>query len=74
MSLGRNKEELVEFLFKTWSSETKDVFDGVELFVCHSSFCHRLYYDYLTGVVVSEEVDSLFCDHEEADTRWAVLK
>ena len=69
LSLGKNKEELVSILFKSWSSMKNDVFHGIELLVCHGSQCHRLLYDPTAGSVTTEEIDSLLCDHEEADTR-----
>lgn len=67
LAVGKNKEEIMDFLFNAWS--TSDVLDlqGIELFTTHKEQCHRLF-ESQEGIICSE-VTELKSNHEEADTR-----
>ena len=67
MSSGGNKEELMTFIFHTWRKADPRLLNGVEVFITHGENCHRLFAS--NGEMLCSEVEELFCDHEEADTR-----
>ena len=67
MSSGTNKEELVKFIFHNWRNADPRLLKGVEVFLAHEENCHRLFAS--NGEMLCSEVEELFCDHEEADTR-----
>ncbi len=68
-----NKRELPEFLFSEWSAN-KDkryskVIKNTDLLLCHGEQCHKLKVDADTETIHSEEIVTLKCLAEEADTR-----
>lgn len=67
LSVGRNKESLIEFLFEHWKTVDASSLQGVELYFAHGCQCHKFQAS-ATNLTV-ESVDVLFSDHEEADTR-----
>ena len=67
LACGENKAELIRFLFKTWSTRPSSFFHSVHIYVTHDEVCHELAVE--NGVLVVQEVPSLRCSHEEADTR-----
>ena len=68
ITAGENKEELIKFIFKSWSEECDpQLLRGVEVFIAHESQCHQLVAS--TNTIACHEVEDLACDHEEADTR-----
>lgn len=66
-AVGKNKEEIMEFLFDTWSESNVLALRGIELFTTHKEQCHRLF-ESQEGIICSK-VDALTSNHEEADTR-----
>lgn len=67
MSSGENKEELMKFIFISWRKADPRLLKGVEVFLAHENKCHKLIES--EGVITCSEIEELFCDHEEADTR-----
>ena len=67
MSSGENKEELMKFIFNCWRKEDPRMLRGIEVFLTHEEYCHRLYDS--NGKMMCLGVEELYCDHEEADTR-----
>jgi hypothetical protein len=68
ITAGENKEELIKFIFKSWSEECDpQLLRGVEVFIAHESQCHQLVAS--TNTITCHEVEDLACDREEADTR-----
>ena len=67
LSAGRNKEELLKFLFEEWKRCCPQVLNGVEVLITHENECHRLYA--MGNNTICSIVNSLTCNHEEADTR-----
>lgn len=68
ITAGENKEELIKFIFKSWSEECDpQLLRGVEVFIAHESQCHQLVAS--TNTIACHEVEDLACGHEEADTR-----
>ena len=43
LSGGRNKEELLKFMFEEWQRSRTEVRNGVEVLIRHENECHRLY-------------------------------
>ena len=70
LSVGKNKESLVEFFFQHLKHVEKlsDLMRNVELFVSHGKMCHQLSTNSGEDVLI-EECEELYSDHEEADTR-----
>ncbi|XP_028391978.1 uncharacterized protein LOC114516648 isoform X2 [Dendronephthya gigantea] len=66
---GRNKEDLVRFLFEQWSTYASFMFSGIVVYVCHDDKCHRLKPGIEGAPLTIREIATLSCDHEEADTR-----
>ena len=64
---SENKAELIRFLFKTWSTRPSSFFHNVHIYVTHDEVCHELSVE--NGMLVVQEVPSLRCSQEEADTR-----
>ncbi|KAM9323033.1 phospholipid-transporting ATPase FetA-like [Pholidichthys leucotaenia] len=62
---GKNKEELIEFFFRAWSTMSVDL-EGIDLYMAHGESCH------LISATSVMSVPELTCDHEEADTRIAL--
>ena len=67
LSAGRNKEELLKFLFEAWKRSSPEVLNGVELLFTHGNKCHRLYA--ISNNMICSIVNSRASNHEEADTR-----
>jgi len=67
LSLGSNKEELIEFLFHQWKQDSFAPFYKGKLYMTHGKLCHCLCAQ--NGQVICTEVDELCSSHEEADTR-----
>ena len=42
LSAGRNKEELLKFLFEEWKRSGPEVLHGVEVLITHENEFHRL--------------------------------
>jgi hypothetical protein len=70
MSVGSNKERLVEFLVQQWRNVRCSALQSTQLFVTNKEKCYH-YYPNADAVTV-EEVPELACDHEEADTKMFV--
>ena len=70
LSVGKNKESLVEFFFQHLKHVEKlsDLMRNAELFVSHGKMCHQLSTNSGEDVLI-EECEELYSDHEEADTR-----
>lgn len=67
MSSGENKEELMKFIFSAWKDVDPQLLKNVEIFLAHESMCHRFSNSH--GNLECSEIESLYSDHEEADTR-----
>lgn len=67
LASGKNKEELIAFCFQSWKKLPPELFDDIILYITYKSTCHKL--QNLSGILVDENVATLNCDHEEADTR-----
>ena len=67
LSVGSNKERLVEFLVQHWRNVPCSALQSTHLFATNKEKCYH-YYSNGDSVTV-EEVPELECDHEEADTR-----
>ena len=67
MSTGKNKEELIKFLFKAWKKSSPQLLKGVEVFIMPGEECHKLTQS--PNTMICSHVEELTCDHEEADTR-----
>lgn len=70
MSVGQNKEELIDFLYDFWCSCPIEEYNGIEIYVSHKDQCHRLAPRRDTLIV--EIIEELTSNHEEADTRLAL--
>ena len=71
LSDGKNKEALIEFLYICLCKCAAHQLAGIVFYVTHGDQCHRIIADHELGVV-SQIVQDLSCDHEEADTRIAL--
>ncbi len=72
MSMGSNKERLIDFLVEQWRKVDSSALESVDLFVTREDKCYRFHSaGNMEGVTV-EEVPELECDHEEADTKMFV--
>ena len=60
-------EEIMEFVFDTWSESDVLSLRGIELFTTHKEQCHRLC-ESQEGITCSK-VDALTSNHEEGGTR-----
>ena len=67
LSAGRNKEELLKFLFEEWQRSIPGVLNDVEVLITYENECHRLYA--MSNNMICSIVNSLTSNHEEADTR-----
>lgn len=67
LSLGRNKENLTEFLFENWCKQDPSALDNLDVFITHREFCHKL--TNIDDKIVVTTIPELTSDHEEADTR-----
>ena len=67
LTVGKNKEEIMEFLFDSWSKIDVLTLRGIELFTTHKEQCHCLFES--QGGIICSKVDALTSNHEEADTR-----
>ena len=69
LSLGQNKESLIEFIFNhLCSMQLQAKLRNLLLYFTHGQRCHRFYVDEGNETRI-EEVPELNSDHEEADTR-----
>ena len=69
LSLGENKEWLVEFIFKhLCTMRLEENLCDLSLYFSHGQKCHRFYVDERNASRV-EDIPELNSDHEEADTR-----
>ncbi|XP_046860784.1 uncharacterized protein LOC124454014 [Xenia sp. Carnegie-2017] len=66
---GGNKEALIRFLFEQWCTYKSTMFNGIVVYVCHDDKCHHLKPGIDIGPIIVQEIATLSCDHEEADTR-----
>ncbi len=64
---GKNKEELLKFIFECWKKSSPQLLRGVEVFITHGQDCSMLK-ESPNGIDCCD-VEELTCDHEEADTR-----
>ena len=71
LSLGENKEALIEFIFQHMTTlDLAQTLQQVTLFFTHGAECHKFFADNLNGNVLQiESVPKLYSNHEEADTR-----
>ena len=71
LSLGENKEALIEFIFQHMTTlDLAQTLQQVTLFFTHGAECHKFFADNLNGNVLQiESVPELYSNHEEADTR-----
>ena len=69
LSLGENKESLVEYIFKhLCTMRLEENLCDLSLYFSHGQKCHRFYVDERNASRV-EDIPELNSDHEEADTR-----
>ena len=70
LSVGKNKESLIEFFFQhlKYFEKLSNLIGNIELFVNHGEMSHRFCTNNREEVQ-NEECEELFSDHEEADTR-----
>jgi hypothetical protein len=64
---GKNKEELLKFVFECWKKSRSQLLRGVEVFITHGQDCSMLK-ESPNGIDCCN-VEELTCDHKEADTR-----
>ena len=70
LSVGKNKENLLSFLSVQWRSmKPADFADNLKLFIAESQNCFAIHKVKKDDVLIVQPVESLCCDHEEADTR-----
>ena len=69
LSLGENKESLIEFIFEHWSDQAQlnGKLEGKLLYFAHKKMCHL--FQLSNGILSVVLVPALECDHQEADTR-----
>ena len=67
LSVGSNKERLVECLVQHWRNVPCSALQSTQLFATNKEKCYHYYCN--GDSVTVEEVPELECDHEEADTR-----
>ena len=70
VSVGKNKENLIEFFFDHWKTLHPRFLQAVELYFAHGCECHK--FKASGSDLIVESVNDLFSDHEEADTRMAL--
>ena len=70
LSMGSNKEGLVDFLVKQWRKVPCSALQSKELFVSKEEKCYH--YQSNGDAVAFNEIPELECDHEEADTKMFV--
>ena len=70
LSSGENKEQLMKFIYQSWTKADPHLFKDVEVFLSHEEMCHKFFQS--NDILISREVEELCCDHEEADTRMLV--
>ena len=70
LSLGSNKEDLIEFLFNQWKQDSYSPYYKGKLYLTHGEFCYSL--EVNNEHVICTEVSKLCCSHKEADT-WLLL-
>jgi hypothetical protein len=70
LSVGKNKESLIEFFFQHLKhvERRSNLMGNIELFVSHGKKCHQFCTNNREEVQI-EECEELYSDHEEADTR-----
>ena len=65
---GQNKEGLVDFLLREWTQDRYNTKLGKrKLFLTNGKFCYKIHSS--EAEIVCTQVDDLYCDQEEADTR-----
>ena len=71
LSLGKNKEALIEFIFQHMTTlDLAPTLQQVTLFFTHGAKCHKFFADTLNDNMLQiETVPELYSNHEEADTR-----
>ncbi|XP_065677405.1 uncharacterized protein LOC136092782 [Hydra vulgaris] len=67
MSLGRNKEELINFLFMSWCECDPQILGNIILYITQKNLCYKI--QSIDNHIIVTEVPELASDHEEADTR-----
>ena len=67
LSLGQNKEQLVEILFTCWCDANPNSLRNVQLLVTHKELCHKIWS--VNNILEVTLLPELTCDPEEADTR-----
>lgn len=70
LSVGKNKEALIEFIFQHMRNITNlhEILKDVLVMITHGNLCHKITKN-AQGEVEIEGCQELSCDHEEADTR-----
>lgn len=70
LSVGKNKEALIEFFFDyvTKLEHLPTAMNEVSFYIAHGKVCHNINLNEL-GFLESSEIEELYTDHEEADTR-----
>ena len=69
LSLGKNKESLIEFVFNhLCTKQLQGKLHNLSFYFTHGQKCHRFFVDNANKARI-EEVLELYSDHEEADTR-----
>ena len=66
LTVGKNKEEIMEFLFDTCRESDALTLRGIELFTMHKEQCLSL--SESQGGIICSKVDALKSNHKEADT------
>ncbi|KAJ8023132.1 hypothetical protein HOLleu_38227 [Holothuria leucospilota] len=67
LSASENKEAFVNYLYLTWAKLPTSFFKNVTVYIAHGAKCHAL--SSVNGLVKTEDISELECNHEEADTR-----
>ncbi|PIK38210.1 hypothetical protein BSL78_24949 [Apostichopus japonicus] len=67
LSNGQNKEALIKYFFETWSTMQGSLLYDMKVYLAHNQKCHVFSQD--VASVKVQEVETLNCTHEEADTR-----
>lgn len=67
LSVGKNKESLVEFLFQQWNKTESCIFRNVNIIITHKNMCHQL--TPLENKIQCSEITELNSNQEEADTK-----
>ena len=69
LSCGKNKENLLNFLYESWCKVDINVLGKISLVVGHNDECHIIRVNDSNTAIEISPIYELYCNHEEADTR-----